>query len=458
MEFDTIKKNFHQRFNKDKVSFIGNNKEHLIKAVTPQKTGVPYDISLNVGMKILAIIKFQSFQYGTNQYNSGIRRFANENRIKYIILSDGKQFSIKDIRTNHEWKKVDYKKFIIQIRARETINLEIKKEQIAGTIKNVILESDFRFLREKIHHLLTNLLKDIEYDEISELFSFRSPTDLNNIENQIFRLLLKEDTPLKRIYRYTTLDTIFAMLKYNTFRMNCLVGMNDTTEVNYAENYIRNSNQDYSQAAWQTVEKYNRRFISSSSQNEDDLTQWRLYADDSRGVCLVFDVEEKQLDSRFILKRISYGKKDGTHPELDLLIEIISRLKSDLNIDFDFKTLGTWRHFFKPYDYTIENEVRLLYILDGDDVQKEWLLTNSHNILNPYVAFQLNEKDLPLQLSEIVLGPKCPEKEINKKQFEQFIRELKKKPNKKKRNGEFVEEEYNISKLKISISKINNYR
>ena len=235
--------------------------------------------------------------------------------------------------------------------------------------------------------------------------------------------------------------------------------MNDTTEVNYVENYITGTNRDFAQAPWQTVDAYNRRFISSCSLKEDDLTQWRLYADDSKGVCLVFSINEELLTSKFILKRISYGGEGNIHPELDLIKNIIAELKSRLNIDFEFKTLSTWKHFFKPSDYAVEDEVRLLFILNQNEVKKGWVLTGSHGILNPYVEFKLNGDGLPVELTEIVLGPKGPEKEINKRQFEQLIRELKRK--KKQVTTDEVDtevDEYHLSKLKVSISKIKNYR
>lgn len=249
------------------------------------------------------------------------------------------------------------------------------------------------------------------------------------------------------------------MLNYNSIRMNCLVGMNDTTEVNYVENYITGTNRDFAQAPWQTVEAYNRRFIASCTLKEDDLTQWRLYAEDSKGVCLVLTINEKNLNSKFILKRISYGKPDNTHPELDLIKNIIAELKDKINIDFEFKTLSTWKHFFKPHDYDVEDEVRLLFIMKDEDIKKGWLLTASHGILNPYVEFKLNGDELPIELTEIVLGPKSPEKEINQKQFEQYIREIRRKKKKVMVDGHETEvDEYNLSKLKVSISRIKNYR
>ncbi len=249
------------------------------------------------------------------------------------------------------------------------------------------------------------------------------------------------------------------MLRYNSFRMNCLVGMNDPTEVNYVENYITGANRDYTQAPWQTVDAYNRRFISSCSLMADNLTHWRLYAEDAKGVCLVLRIQEENLESKFLLKKINYGKRGNIHPELELIKRIIADLKNKLNINFEFRTLNTWKHFFKPYDYSIENEVRLLYVLNNDDVKKGWILTKSHEILNPYIDFKLNGDGLPIELIEIVLGPKSPEKELNQKQLQQYIRELRNKKEKIIVNGNEKEVyEYNLSKIKVSLSRIKNYR
>jgi hypothetical protein len=63
---------------------------------------------------------------------------------------------------------------------------------------------------------------------------------------------------------------------------------------------------------------------------------------------------------------------------------------------------------------------------------------------------------MPVSLIEIVLGPKCPEKELNKIQFEQYIRELRREKINSLEEGE--NSKYNLNKLKISISKITSYR
>jgi len=460
MRFDSqLEESFYKRFTELKLKFITSKKVFDFKLTRPIKRNVPFDFSVEISNRTIAIIELKSRQFIDVYDYSNIDKYASQNNIRFVILSDGEKFIITDRRNPNTKETVNFDEFVNILSSKEDIDVTKLKQEIADKIKSIIVDSKYKFLKEQIDGLLSQISSGIDFNEIDQSFSFRNPTDINNIENRIFRLLLKEDKPLNKIYRYTTLNTIYSMLNYNSFRMNCLVGMNDTTEVNYAENYITGTNRDYAQAAWQTVDAYNRRFISSCSLKEDDLTQWRLYADDSKGVCLVLSVDDKLLNSKFVLKRISYGEKDGSHLELDFIKNIIATLKQQLNVDFEFKTLTTWRHFFKPFDYSVEEEVRLLFVLNDEDIKKGWLLTSSHNILNPYVEFKLNDEGLPVQLTEIILGPKCPEKEINQKQFEQIIRELRRKKKKVKTDTEEQEvNEYNIPKLTVSISKIKNYR
>lgn len=84
--------------------------------------------------------------------------------------------------------------------------------------------------------------------------------------------------------------------------------------------------------------------------------------------------------------------------------------------------------FFKANDYAIEEEVRLL-IIDNDTLDKlktDWVLTDTHSIINPIIDFRINSNSFPIQLRTILLGPKCPEQETNYVQIEEMIRRKKK--------------------------------
>jgi hypothetical protein len=259
----------------------------------------------------------------------------------------------------------------------------------------------------------------------------------------------------KTICRYTTLNTIFSMLNFLSFRMNGLVGMNDKSEVNYVESYIAGNDKPLIKQHHSSVTAINIRYITSCTtiKNKDDLTLWRLYADDCRGVCLIFDTVEANLNSHVLLQKVKYADKHGKHPELELLKEIRRQVVDKTGFPFEFKNLGYWKHFFKPYEYSIEDEVRLL-IIDAPlipSIKKDWVLTYTHSIVNPIIDFQLNGSRFPLHLKEVLLGPKCPEQETNKVQLEELIRRKKSEITNRSINAD-------LKDLKIEMSAIKHYR
>lgn len=99
MKFDSkIEENFYKRFNESNVKFLTTKNVYDIKAVQPLKRNVPYDISINIGSRIIAIIEFKSPQFLEVFDYSKIETFASENNIRLFILSDGEKFIISDRR------------------------------------------------------------------------------------------------------------------------------------------------------------------------------------------------------------------------------------------------------------------------------------------------------------------------------------------------------------------------
>ena len=158
-------------------------------------------------------------------------------------------------------------------------------------------------------------------------------------------------------------------------------------------------------------------FITSFTTKKDDLTMWRLYGDDAKGVAIHYKVEE--LPSDFHLAHVSYADKDGYHPELLLLVEM-TKITLD-NCYFCFKHLYKWRYFFKSFEYNVEDEVRLLYISDKLGKNSKWITTGA-GIITPLVCFPIvDEVDgaqpkatiYPLSLVGTSLGPQFPEQSKN---------------------------------------------
>ena len=108
----------------------------------------------------------------------------------------------------------------------------------------------------------------------------------------------------------------------------------------------------------------------------DDLTMWRLYGDDAKGVCLNYEIKEKQrgrrLNGDFYISCISYGESEKVHRELDFLLKVMQ-----ININhwqFKLNRWHIWKHFFKSFRFKDEKEVRLLYLSDGKKKEdKQWI-------------------------------------------------------------------------------------
>ena len=200
MKFDSfIEEHFYRRFNALKVKYY-TSKEYEIKAIRPLRKNVPYDISINIGSRILAIIEFKGGQYLEVFDYSRIERYASENNIRLFILSDGEKFIVNDRRNPNRKSTVNFDDLIQILNEREEINVKELKPRIAEVIKNLIIQSEFRFLKARLESLSNQIVNAIDYNEIDQMFSFKNPSDIENIENRIFRLLLKDEKPLNKIY------------------------------------------------------------------------------------------------------------------------------------------------------------------------------------------------------------------------------------------------------------------
>ncbi len=252
-----------------------------------------------------------------------------------------------------------------------------------------------------------------------------------HLESNIKNLILSDEPLPTNICRYVSLETVFNIISNKTIRMNCIVGMNDSSEINFVGKTFYGP--EYLNRIPDEKERINDIYILSCSSIEmkDDLTQWRLYADDAKGVCLVFEVNKPQY--RYDVRKITYIDPEQ---ENDSFFGKIKELVSKNNIVF--KNFHTWCHFLKPKDYKIEAEVRVLY--ENKKIKKpHWFLAKPINVLSSYIDVELND-DFPLKLKEIILGPKCPEKETNRDQLNVLL----------KRMG--------FDNVKVDFSRIDNYR
>ena len=376
---------------------------------------------------------------------------------KYTILTNGLQIYVLDQFTK---KTTDIKSpeglidLIFRLLSPEQVDL--KKREIAQVIEQekdaFLYENHGLRWQDQIQEQLSfqkiyNLLR---YDRDGQYFRLGSDIrSEDNFENQLFNILLEDVRKDQKIYRYAVLDTMFATINYQSIRMNGIAGMNDPSELDYADRYFDQQFSIFSDS--QEMKAANRRFITCCSELEDTLNQWRLYGDDCKGACLVFGIQQSDYSAGMRVKKISYGKKTGNnvfHPELELIKRLLAAVSRLTDQSLQFKSLGIWKHFFKPFEYTEEKEVRVLLVLSNDNfikgsmqpIKKKWNLTNSHKIVAPYIQIPLQDEVLPIRLESITLGSKCPEKALNLVQLEIMLEE----------NG--------LGNIKVNHSQISNYR
>lgn len=243
-------------------------------------------------------------------------------------------------------------------------------------------------------------ITDILYDPASKCFVLKEEVEQNMLKDIKPERAAEPD----EIAKYTTLDTLVAVLQSGKMRMNSIVSMNDKTEIGFLEEYIRNYKEDFDKYLFADKE-----FITSFTTRIDDLDMWRLYGDNARGVCMVFERINKDSDELFNISYIA-EKSDV----LEKIAKLQDALK-DNSIRFRMNLLKKYQHFLKLSDYSSERECRLMVNSEKTD---GWFINRDNGILTPYIEKKLvreveEDNIYPFRLSGIILGPASRELTAN---------------------------------------------
>jgi hypothetical protein len=362
-------------------------------------------------------------------------------KVRYFIYTDGKTFFVFDrFNKPKEHIKTDTKGFVTRVtRLISQDSLRKLKKGVSEIIIEQIFQSSNKFpkLLSQINNYANKITRELQLSSDYSLFFEGGKTDVESFEHQFFVNLLDNEVP-DTIYRYCAFDRAFQILDDNKIAMLGLPGMNDTTEPNYVDNYLNDTSDNFWELPQQSIAAINRRFIMSCTIHNDNLMQWRLYGEDAKGACIKFETKATlKTSQRFYLGRVKYANENGEHLELLFLKNIIRQVRAQLFFDIKFILLYVWRHFFKPQEYDYEGEVRLLYIHRKVEREKKWIIAEPYSIVNPMVIFDISKNEFPLKITEVMLGPKRPERQLNKSQLEQMLSE-------KGRNVEIILSERNV--------------
>lgn len=366
-----------------------------------------FDIVLYQNDVIYAIIEIKQSLRQPSAFNIAkeqIMRALTLTECRFGIITDGDTYYLKDTSlANTEFQLKEFNQLVAYLINPDAILSDADK---MTSLKKAL---EMFFVDPK---KIDSICNDIYFDEKQGKFSFlnleKEQNFFLNVVDNDKSLEEKVNTP---IYRYTSLETLFTMLNKGTYRMNGIVGMNDKSEIDYFDTICLETGS--------SVRELNDTFLSSCTSLEDDLTMWRLYGDDGKGVCLEFEILplRDRLDN-FILAPVNYAEDREQHKALKMLKKL-----SEANMRF--VELYKWKHFFKPYDYFVEKEIRLMFFdngrYDNGVVNRDWIKTWSHSIINPIVDFKLNSTGFPIQLKRIILGPKMHESDINQSQLDHLL-------------------------------------
>lgn len=373
--------------------------------------------------------------------------------IDYFVVTDLQKYIVVEGGNGEYLESDDFESFFDAFDEVDQPEIDRHEKQIMKIIRETVEQQYARYEEGSIDQKLRllellsadNYQKKISYNQEGRFFHFstNAETGLQDFENLFFQSLL-EEVQDQAVCRYTSMDTLFHTLRGKSFRMGSHLAMNDRGEMDYVDKYLGAYYKPITSMTLAEMKQMNSSFISSCTErsNEDDLTMYRLYGDDSKGVCLRFAVTNSIQSKYMLIRKISYGTSRNFHFELELIKAITASISSSLFVRFKFLYLDVWKHFFKSFDYKMEQEVRLLYVDNQilEPKERGWVIAHPDRIISKYVMFELGEYKFPLKLEKIILGPNLPERTLNQKQLEVLL------------------DENQISGVQVTISEIESYR
>lgn len=238
----------------------------------------------------------------------------------------------------------------------------------------------------------------------------------------------------KEIFHYTSVESLFKIIESKSIRLSSSKYLNDYKELKVLRELIDKEvldkraisyNQDRINDLNQLlIENDNlESFIMSFSKHRDLLSQWRGYADNSKGVSIGFDVEnlrskliELRPKSRFasdvskmFMKPVIYSLKEQ-YNELRIN-ESIKKKEGFVSILSKSFWINSLASLYKSESFKEEDEVRILYIpqieisdeqlsVSGPLVKMKYLHNNGY--LKPF--FEIEFDSLINVISSITIG------------------------------------------------------
>jgi len=247
------------------------------------------------------------------------------------------------------------------------------------------------------------------------------------------------------LYHYTSVETLLKIIENIDDGKICLRAthakfFNDPHEYELAISLLKSSLIDYekkksikngygkkfnSKLFARLGQMFGNPFILSFSENQDDLTMWRSYGSDGKGIAIGFDkemlVEYSNLETSINTKLIKcqYDKSkiiNGLTKYWEYYydkIDLKEKNKIGLN-DFNFPVdLTNFSFSFKRNEYYPEKEWRLC---KSDWDTRNIKFRESDGLIIPYINYLLPKEII----KKIIIGP-CSNKQLSEESIKMFM-------------------------------------
>ena len=291
--------------------------------------------------------------------------------------------------------------------AEELINI------VFGYVKG--LDEKERIVADCIYKITAGIVfsEDIAYDPYTKQFYIKSWSDFQcgkewNIMRSYFKGMTTSHDQYGDFAKYMSLSTLVEILKTGNLRTFSPSAMNDREEIKPNLDSTQNPG---SVMEYSSFHKANHRFITSFTSLVDDLTMWRLYGDDAKGVCVLFRPNFENMKEQYYLYSTEY---EGENSSFARDMKSIDKELSKHEIKFSFLSYNyIWQYFMKPKAFSIEKETRLL--IAGPET--DWTIV-SNGVITTYFDLAINVDDSPLSITQIILGPNIKECNTNMHQLQ----------------------------------------
>jgi len=254
------------------------------------------------------------------------------------------------------------------------------------------------------------------------------------------------DSPPPVFYHYTSMDGLLGIARSGAIRATHVRYLNDTTEATWMWSIVHqqlirmrdsakdDKAHDQLTALVKSLESRNKlnQFVSSFSENGDDLSQWRAYCPGAVGYSIGFDstalrtqwvLDPSGGDASFVggtLCKIRYISEDTADAIKDLwgrLLEATPSIRKELeNQGFSLperEVIVLWMSVvgpsFKHAGFSSEREWRLVIIKPHQPMPGQRFRPGKSSIV-PYVEMELNRNEhrnprVPYMIREVRVGP-----------------------------------------------------